>query len=348
MDKYKDKGLTGLVNLGNTCFLNSAIQAVSHTYELNDLLEKGDIFKYINKTPDCILLKEWNELRKLMWSQNCTIAPKGFLQAVHKVAKAKEQEIFCGYDQNDLSEFLIFLLGCFHESIKREVEIVLKGEIKNFKDIIAKKCLESYKRLQENEYSEIIDLFYGIQTSLIYKKDSKFEELDDKTLLSIAAESFFIVNLPIPQRKKNITIYDCFDTFTEVEVLDGDNKWYNEKTKQKEAINKKTCFWKLPRILIIDIKRFDAFNSKKQNYIDIPHMLDLNSYVIGYKNDDNKYSLYAVCNHGGVTQGGHYTVNIKNANGKWYNYNDTSVSLIKEDQVITAKAYCVFYRKLRK
>ena len=67
-----------------------------------------------------------------------------------------------------------------------------------------------------------------------------------------------------------------------------------------------------------------------------------------YKNEDNKYSLYAVCNHGGVTQGGHYTVNIKNANNKWYNYNDTTVREIKEEQVVSAKAYCVFYRKLRK
>ena len=44
--------------------------------------------------------------------------------------------------------------------------------------------------------------------------------------------------------------------------------------------------------------------------------------------------------------GGHYFAYIKNANDKWYNFNDTSVTEIKDiNSIITPKAYCLFYRK---
>lgn len=337
--KYENFGLTGLANIGNTCYLNSCMQLLSHTYELSDFLDNNK--RQLNNDINSKIYIEWNNLRKMMWSENCTIAPYGFVKAIQEVANNKEYSIFTGFDQNDVSEFLLFIIDCLHESLKREVDMKINGSIKNNKDILATKCYDMMKNMYKKEYSEIINIFYGISVTQI--KDYISDEV-----LSASPEPFSIMSLSIPT-KKECTIFDCLDYYTQNELLTEENQWFNDSTNEKQDANKNLTFWSLPNILIIELKRYTNRNSKLNNLVTTPLIdVDFSKYVSGYNSEDYIYNLFGTGNHSGNTSGGHYTANIKNANGNWYNFNDTFVNPISENNVISGHTYCLFYRKKNK
>ena len=338
---YKDKGLSGLANIGNTCYINSLLQILSHTYELNDFLNLQTYKKRLNKKADAVLLIEWDNLRQMLWQENCIISPGKFVNTIQKIASIKKLELFTGFAQNDLPEFLLFMIDCFHNSLSRHVDMTIDGTIKSDTDKIAVQCFEMTKRMFSKEYSEIWQMFYGIHVSQIISID------ESSQVLSSSPEPYCIINLSIPQDNKNPSLLDCFDLYVEGEKLEGDNAWFNEATNEKQSVYKKIIYWSLPEILIIDLKRFNNKNNKNQMLITFPlENLDLSKYVIGYKKESYFYDLYGICNHSGSVSGGHYTSFVKNANGKWYHFNDTSVvEVVNQGYLISPKAYCLFYRK---
>lgn len=89
---------------------------------------------------------------------------------------------------------------------------------------------------------------------------------------------------------------------------------------------------------------------KNQRMINFPlENLDLSKYVVGYDSNSYIYDLYGICNHSGGVMGGHYTAFVKNANNKWYLYNDRMVAEVKNLGALKSpKAYCFFYRKQKK
>ena len=339
-EKYKNRGLTGLQNMINTCFMNSLLQCLSHTYELNEFLENGKIREKCNRKPETIILLEWDKLRKLMWSENCIIRPAGFITKMKQVAKIKDRLLFTGFLQNDLSEFLIFIMDCFHNAIMRKVNMELKGECKNKYDELAIKSYNMIKKLYKNEYSEFLEIFYGISVSNIKSVESSY--------LSSTPEPFFLLNLAIPN-KEMVSIYDCFNLYVKTEKLGDDNKILNEKTGKKENMEKNILFWKLPSVLIFTLKRFSNDGKKNTTPVDYPlDNLDLSNYISGYDPETFIYDLYAICYHIGEQWNyGHYIACVKTANGQWYRFNDEDCQPINERDIKSKHAYCFFYRKKR-
>jgi len=344
-------GLTGLANLGNTCFINSCMQVLSHTRELNKFLDNGggeykermSVYHDKSYLLDSKLLVEWDNLRKLMWQKDQLISPGGFIKAVQCVAKSKKRDIFTGYAQNDLPEFLLFILETFHNGMRREVDMIITGKIKSKKDEMAMACYEMMKTMYSKEYSEMLDIFYGIHISKIMKNGN---------VMSAKPEPYFIVDLPMPN-KGGSSIYNCFEKYCEGESMEGDNGWLNEKTNKLEDVERKIVFWSLPQVLVIDLKRFTPDGRKIKAPIDIEvDELDLSNFVEGYENNENndyKYELYGICNHSGGTLGGHYTATVRTkpcgSQSEWHLFNDTNVTKTQFDGKNNTSGYCLFYRK---
>lgn len=325
--KYSGKGLNGLSNLGNTCFMNSVLQCLAHTYELFDI----ETEKKTDKIFDVKIFDEYFKLIHFMWNENSTVSPNGFLKYVQFVAKRKNREMFTGFDQNDFSEFLLFLISCFHESTKKE------GPYINTKCPIVTKYLNTvYKK----DYSEVANLFNGIQVNTVYSKETNKEV--NKTV-----DQFTILSLPVPE-KNNLTIECCLDVYFNKIDLSGENKYVlpdnNENAGEKIDATITYKIWTLPKILILNLLRVKINRNKmvkNETLISYGETLNLDKYCLNKGN--NNYQLYAIGEHHGNLYGGHYTCLVKNTNGKWYRFNDMSVKEVKNNN--TNRAYTFFYRK---
>jgi len=323
----EDKGLSGLCNMGNTCYLNAALQCLSNTKLLSEFLSK-------NKNKKGKMMGEYNRILNGLWEENCIIQPISFKRTLGKL-----DDRFDDNSQHDAQEALFTLIDLFHTEMSFEVNIYPNGVIKNDLD---KKMVESIKvwsKYFNKQYSEILNIFYGQFYSKITCIKCKYE-LNNY-------DPFSMIALPITNTSKNI--YDCFDDFIKHETLDSENKWKCEKCNELSESIKEINIWKSPNILILVLKRFsytENYSSKKiNNIIDFPLFnLNLTKYVNGYDKYDSIYNIYGIIYHHGNLNFGHYTACCKNKmNNKWYLFDDENVSECKSIRI--QDAYILFYEK---
>ncbi|XP_036723999.1 ubiquitin carboxyl-terminal hydrolase 4 isoform X3 [Balaenoptera musculus] len=160
------------------------------------------------------------------------------------------------------------------------------------------------------------------------------------------------VSMLQPQKKKKtaVALRDCIELFTTMETLGEHDPWYCPNCKKHQQATKKFDLWSLPKILVVHLKRFSYnryWRDKLDTVVEFPvRALNMSEFVCDLSARPYVYDLIAVSNHYGAMGVGHYTAYAKNKlNGKWYYFDDSSVSLASEDQIVTKAAYVLFYQR---
>ncbi|KAE9414813.1 hypothetical protein Angca_004548 [Angiostrongylus cantonensis] len=189
------KGACGLQNLGNTCFMASALQCLSNVPELTEYFLSNKYVADVNKKNPLgthgELARAYGDLLQSMWSgENCSVVPRRVKMTIGQFAPR-----FSGYAQQDSQELLAYVLDGLHEDLNR---IKVKPYVPDD---------ETLERLEEHEQAErswqaykarndsiIVDLVHGqLKSTLVCPVCAK---------VSIKFDPFCFLSVPLPPKEK--------------------------------------------------------------------------------------------------------------------------------------------------
>jgi ubiquitin carboxyl-terminal hydrolase 2/21 len=150
--------------------------------------------------------------------------------------------------------------------------------------------------------------------------------------------------------KNSCSIRDCLRAFTSEETIDGDNKPLCCKCKKKRKSTKRIQIHRYPPILVLHLKRFANMRTKLNTRVKFPLTgLDLSEFSgLNQFEQPPVYDLYAISNHIGGLNGGHYTAHCLNeGNGQWYHFNDSHVDSVDAGELCNdGLPYVLFYKRV--
>ena len=298
--------VSGLINHGNTCYMNSVMQCLSCVTPLVAYFLGNAFLVDVNPSNpyDGTIPGEVGAAFSAMVAGRKN--PVSLLALKGKFGEFHHQ--FSGSEQNDSHEFLMYLLAWLHKDLRGgSLPACLDGGLAS----------HHLAALGSNREPSIITiLFQGMHKHVNSCGNYQHE--------SVLFESFTVLSLTLPV-SGNSTLKRLLHNYYEDTVI---TYKCPQCSKEGESF-RKTIIQKMPLMLVLHLNRFECAISarKKQNFVDFPvEGLSLRAHLLSDK-PSASYSLCAVSNHFGTLSSGHYTSYCKPSCGNvWYSCDGRSVS----------------------
>jgi ubiquitin carboxyl-terminal hydrolase 8 len=319
-------GQSRFINIGNTCYLNSALQVLMHIEELHKIFTITEQLKDTNpdyfkerdtRFYDCI-----KAIYKGYWEEDCIIRPIGIVRYLDN------HSYFPMGEQSDSTEVLTCLVQKIHEIICVPCKVTAINPSSKLELL----SVVEWNLHLESKTSQLVDMFWGQYYSLTTCQEcgtrtKKFETFHYFTL-QVVIDGDENPNSPISLDK-------LFENFRVKKTFDDDNKYQCDKCCRKvDHATNETSVWKLPRYLIIQLKRYyDSDENgmkqiKRANRV-VSYPLEFDPHCILSCNNKSlykkelKYKLHSGVFHYGNLMGGHYNCFTWNTDtNSWFGFDD--------------------------
>lgn len=320
-------GLRGLLNLGSTCFMNCIFQALIHT----PLLHRYFISERHECSPKmsarCLVCEISRLFQEFYSGAKGPISLHRLLHLIWNHARH-----LAGYEQQDAHEFFIATLDILHHHCKNAQTASEKEKDKH----------DGLATNNPTKCSCIIDqIFTGrLQSDVVCQSCQG---------VSTTIDPFWDISLDLGEVQQGCgppkSLIDCLERFTRAEHLGSSAKIKCSSCKTYQESTKQLSMRTLPIVASFHLKRFEhssSVNKKISTFISFPSELDMTPFMaqrIDDRSGDCRYSLYAVINHIGSLDIGHYTAYVRHHKDVWVKCDDHIITLATLKQVLDSEGW---------